>query len=225
MSIFVNHKIFRMDFGKLKTWMKKMNQILDLYEDNEEFTETERNLLMDYTHRMALEIQKLNVIDDKIEQSHLEIFGKVKENNIKVEQFVHVDKSTLKNEEIRLPPTQINVDEIIPEAIEVNSNLDEYPQLFDHLEVHDLNSKLELKPLSDIKFGMGLNEKILAQNELFNGDKAAFEEIIQKLNECSDFNKAKAFLCNNVIPKYNWTNSSKEKTVDTFIKLVKRRHL
>jgi hypothetical protein len=72
---------------------------------------------------------------------------------------------------------------------------------------------------------MGLNEKILAQNELFNGDKAAFDEVIQHLNQCSDFNSAKNYLCQHVIPKYNWSNASKEKTVDSFIKLVKRRHL
>lgn len=210
-----------MDFGKLKSWMKKMNQILDLYEGNDEFTETERNLLLDYTNRMASEIKKLKVLEDKTEESIIEKYATSTEKNIPIEQFADHHHSIIQQKTSNNNAASDKMDSMSMQ----DSNIELYPQLFDHLEVHDLNSKLELKPIKDIKQGMGLNEKILAQNELFNGDKNAFEEVIQKLNDCTDFNSAKMYLCESVIPKFNWTNASKEKTVDTFIKLVKRRHL
>ncbi len=207
-----------MDFSKIKTWMKKMHQILDLYEENEAFTLTEKQLLLDYNTRIHNEINKLKIIEEEAEE--FESMGHIKERNIHVEQFVNIE-SPKKSEAIKKEENSIESNVIPTEEL----TMDLYPQLFDHLEVHDIYSKLELKPLQDIKSGMGLNEKILAQNELFNGDKAAFDEVIQHLNQCSDFNSAKNYLCQHVIPKYNWSNASKEKTVDSFIKLVKRRHL
>ncbi len=202
-----------MVFGKLKTWMKKMNQILDLYQDNDEFTSTEKALLLDYTNKMKIEIQKLNVLDADEEI----------QEDVKVTTLSRKDAS-----KVELPmvtPSTDNSFVIEPIPVEIQYHEEMYTDLFDHLDISDLSTKLELKPLADIKLGMGLNEKIQTQNELFNGDKNAFEEIIVKLNQFPDFNSAKLFLCEHVIPKYNWTQSTKEKTVNMFIKLVKRRHL
>ncbi|NOT36391.1 MAG: hypothetical protein HOP11_03320 [Saprospiraceae bacterium] len=206
-----------MDFSKLKVWMKKMNQILELYQDNEEFTSTEKELLLDYTRKMKAEIDKLRV--DELEE----------ENTVEeIIQPIIVSKTIAsKSPTLSTTPTQESVNkETVSIPIETSSsNVELFPELFDHLEVVDVYSKLELKPLSDIKLGMGLNEKILAQNELFNGDKTAFEDTIQKLNSCTDFLSAKKYLCDSVIPIYNWVSPTKEKTVNSFIKLVKRRHL
>jgi hypothetical protein len=204
-----------MDFSKVRNWIKKMNQIMDLYEGNEEFTATERDLLLDYNHRIAGEIRKINILSEPEEANSVSSLGHIKETNVHVEQFTQVSRTS--------PPEDAAPPKPAPaaETEEINS----YPNLFDHLEVHDVYSKLALKPLKDIREGMGLNEKIVAQNELFNGDKQAFEEVIQQLNQSSDFQRARQYLCQSVIPRFNWTDDSKEKTVDAFIRLVKRRHL
>lgn len=204
-----------MDFSKVKTWMKKMNQILDLYQENEEFTSTEKALLLDYTQKIKQEIQKLSVFDSEENIEAPEIIPPV--------ESAPKSKAPISTPSIPADPITNQNAATTTESSEYTGEL--YPELFDHLEVNDVYSKLELKSLTDIKLGMGLNEKILTQNELFNGDKNAFDDIVLKLNQCSDFNSAKLFLCESVIPKYNWTNPTKEKTVDAFIKLVKRRHL
>ena len=203
-----------MDFTKVRHWQKKMTQIMDLYEGNDEFTATERDLLLDYALRIAGEIRKLEIIKDIPEPMVEASLGHVKEKNVHVEQFVPVENPTA-------APEATHVKHEAPEQPVSES----YSGLFDHLEVHDVYSKLALKPLQDIISGMGLNEKIVAQNELFNGDKSAFDEVIQKLNAMPDFSTARNYLCESVIPKFKWTDPSKEKTVDAFIKLVKRRHL
>ncbi len=205
-----------MDFSKVRAWMKKMNQILDLYEGNEDFTETERNLLMDYAHRIGIEIQKIKIEENIEGLSHDETFGKIKSSSTHVEQFVNVA-------DVQKPST-VQENQTTPSEM-IHEMNDQYAYLFEHLEVHDVYSKLALKPLTDIKSGLGLNEKILTQNELFNGDKSAFDEVVNDLNNCADFASAKNYLCQKVIAKYNWTNPSKEKIVDAFIKLVQRRHL
>lgn len=212
-----------MDFGKLKTWMKKMNQILELYQDNDEFTSTEKALLLDYTNKMKIEIQKLSVLDSD-EEIEEQIIIAPTISKSKAETKIPSAEVITPDSTIATPPVVENsINKPIVELTQYSGDL--FPELFDHLDVVDLSSKLELKPLSDIKLGMGLNEKIQTQNELFNGDKNAFDDTIQSLNQCADFNAAKLYLCEHIIPKYNWSNASKEKTVNTFIKLVKRRHL
>lgn len=193
-----------------------MNQIMDLYEGNEEFTSTERDLLLDYALRIAGEVRKINILSDSEEiTTASSSLGHIKSTNVHVAQFTPIDRTT--------PVVDAATSNPKPDSQPMDANA--YNDLFDHLEVHDVYSKLALKPLKDIREGMGLNEKIVAQNELFNGDKQAFEEVIQQLNQSADFQAARMFLCQSVIPRFNWTDASKEKTVNSFIKLVKRRHL
>ncbi|MEP7196821.1 MAG: hypothetical protein ABI851_09885 [Saprospiraceae bacterium] len=204
-----------------------MNQILELYENNDEFTNTEKNLLIDYTERIKSEILKLKILELDQEEAEDEVVQMVQEAKghnappTKISEPIHQEKKVEVTEPIKQAEL-VSADKV---SNNFDSNTNHYPQLFEHLNVQDVYSKLELKPLSDIKLGMGLNEKIQAQNELFNGDKIAFDEIIQSLNQCPDFSSSKNLLCEFVIPKYNWVNPTKEKTVLAFIKLVKRRHL
>lgn len=188
---------------------------MDLYEGNEEFTSTERDLLLDYAQRIAGEVRKINILAESEDIPSTGSLGHIKATNVHVAQFTQIDQST--------PDVGSSSSNSEPDSQPEASN--SYNDLFDHLEGHDVYSKLALKPLKDIREGMGLNEKIVAQNELFNGDKQAFEEVIQQLNQSADFQAARTFLCQSVIPKFSWTDPSKEKTVNSFIKLVKRRHL
>lgn len=202
-----------MDFIKIKTWLKKMNQVIELYQDSSEFTSTEKSLLLDYAFKLRMEIEKIQVQDFE----DLELSDPPIQIDPIPLKSIPIDNTSTKN--LKNKTEDIKMEEATP----VRSEL--YQNLFDHLDIKDLSSKLELKPLADIKSGMGLNEKIQTQNELFNGDKTAFEEIIKSLNECDDFNAARTYLCEQVIPKYDWTNPAKENLVDAFIKYVKRRHL
>lgn len=45
--------------------------------------------------------------------------------------------------------------------------------------MEDLSEKLESTPITNIQKSMGLNERILTQNELFGGEKSSFDTAVQ----------------------------------------------
>ncbi len=85
----------------------------------------------------------------------------------------------------------------------------------------ELSDKLGETPIDDMRKGMGLNERILLMNELFDGDQRGFEDTINTVNSMTSFEEAKNYLLSTVAPKYNW--AAKEKRAKAFAKVVRRR--
>jgi hypothetical protein len=98
-------------------------------------------------------------------------------------------------------------------------------ELFQEAKVTDLSDKLANTPIKDLQKGMGINEKIFTIQELFSGNQEHFNKVISTMNECANFNDAKSFMMEEVIPKYDWTSESKIKKAVTFIRMVKRRFI
>lgn len=81
---------------------------------------------------------------------------------------------------------------------------------------------LSLKPISDIKLAITLNDKLLYVKDLFNGYNLAYSEAIQILNRFDSFEEASRFLKTNYVTKNNW--ESKPATMEKFYALLKRRY-
>ena len=82
--------------------------------------------------------------------------------------------------------------------------------------------QLSIKPISDIKLAITLNDKLLYVKELFNGYNLAYSEAIEILNRFNTFDEAARFLKTNYVTKNNW--ESKAATVEKFYALLKRRY-
>lgn len=80
---------------------------------------------------------------------------------------------------------------------------------------------LKLKPIDDLKSGIGLNEKFLFIRELFNNDHLAYAEAIEQLNACTNIAAAEQIIANKLLPQYGWDLET-EATV-SFLHLVFRR--
>jgi len=102
---------------------------------------------------------------------------------------------------------------------------EEYEQLFQQENSNELSHKLSTLPISDLNKAMGINERIFTINELFRGDSAAFKRTIAALNQLPSFRKAKAYLAENVVNEFDWTNKLRRNKAKNFIKLVNRRYL
>lgn len=97
-------------------------------------------------------------------------------------------------EKTRKKKTEIIADRLHPQYSFKNETLgQQHPK-------HDLSSKLQSKPLSDISKAIGINDKFHFIRELFNGDSALYEKTIKTLNESHNFNEAFSFLSRN----FNW---------------------
>ena len=84
---------------------------------------------------------------------------------------------------------------------------------------NDISVKLHSKPVDDIAKAIGLNEKFLYINELFNGDAVHYKKTLEFLNNCKDFNEAFSFIENN----FNWDMNRTE--VQNFLDIVKRKYI
>jgi len=82
--------------------------------------------------------------------------------------------------------------------------------------------QLSIKPISDIKLAITLNDKLLYVKDLFNGYNLAYSEAIEILNRFNTFEEAMRFLKTNYVTKNNW--DSKPATTEKFYALLKRRY-
>lgn len=84
-----------------------------------------------------------------------------------------------------------------------------------------LAEKLQKKPISDLKTAIGLNQKFLFMNDLFEGENTAYNEAVNQLNSMSSMDDAKNLLLS-LGTKYNWDLESE--SVVQFTELVERRY-
>ena len=79
------------------------------------------------------------------------------------------------------------------------------------------------KPIKDLKAAIGINEKFLFINQLFEGNLQEYSVAIEKLNSASDLQVAKQLLATEFASRYNWHNSDEH--VQHFMELVERRFI
>ena len=83
--------------------------------------------------------------------------------------------------------------------------------------VYNLSSRLQTKPITNIQNAIGLNDKFLFINELFNGDADKYNVTIETLNKATDFNEAYNFLVDN----FQWDMDSE--LVQKILDLIRRK--
>lgn len=92
-----------------------------------------------------------------------------------------------------------------------------------HKDDNSLAGRLKKSPVSDLKAAIGLNQRFLFSNELFNGNMEAFNRAVNELNHLESLNDAKRFMEIQLAPTYEWNNESE--AVIEFTELVERRFM
>ncbi len=86
-----------------------------------------------------------------------------------------------------------------------------------------LADKLSQQPISDLAKAIGLNQRFLFMNDLFEGENEAYKQAITALNSFNSFIEADEYINNVLKPQYKW--DANKPTTSEFINLVKRRFL
>jgi hypothetical protein len=95
--------------------------------------------------------------------------------------------------------------------------------LFDEVAGKELSDRLSNTPLADLTKAFSINDRLLTMNELFGGNKAAFDEAVKDINNASGFDAARAFIVD-IATRNNWAaNTDRQTVAKSFIKLVRRR--
>jgi len=84
-----------------------------------------------------------------------------------------------------------------------------------------LADKVRIQPLNDIKKTIGINERFLFANVLFNGDMNAFSKAVEELNHLESISDAIRLMDEELSSKYHW--NEEDETVVAFKTLVSRR--
>lgn len=100
----------------------------------------------------------------------------------------------------------------------------EIAALFDQTEMDKTSYRFSQTPIADITKAMGINERILTVNLLFNKDQQDFNYVTSKLNYFPTFEEASTYLMNEVADKYEWASGTKRSKAIDFIKLVRRKY-
>ncbi len=95
--------------------------------------------------------------------------------------------------------------------------------LFDEVSSNELSDRLSNQLVADLTRGLGLNDKLLYQNNLFSNNKAAFDEVLKDINAMSSFDSARAFVTD-IADRYSWdATEEKKKIARDFIRYMRRR--
>lgn len=88
-------------------------------------------------------------------------------------------------------------------------------------EQESLAQKLSRKPISDLTVAIGLNQKFLFMNDLFEGENNLYKEAINALNNFKSYFEADEYI-HVLSSRHNWDSTSK--SVKDLIELVERRY-
>jgi hypothetical protein len=83
--------------------------------------------------------------------------------------------------------------------------------------------KMHHHPIKDLKAAIGLNEKFLFINKLFDSSSQQYNEAIERLNAAESFSSAKRIIDEELSPKYDW--QAHGDVVKEFVELVERRFI
>jgi hypothetical protein len=85
----------------------------------------------------------------------------------------------------------------------------------------ELQEKLALDPIKDLKTAIGVNDKFQFTAILFNGDEKAFEMAVKTINGFKIYAEAQFWIKSNLRELYKWDETAE--AVKAFDLLVKRR--
>ena len=123
------------------------------------------------------------------------------------------------------PPHQVNPTEIVEEVL-----VEEEPVVNEHVENIEIPQPAEqehavspapvIANTKDIRSGIGINDKYLFLNELFNNHKTEYEEALDILNRFQNYEEAHNWLVANIAVNNKWVED--DETVQSFFSLLKK---
>lgn len=230
--------------------LKKIQALVDSFEDNTSISSLERDLLLSYIRNLydvvmedTIAIAAVKTTISAFKETVETIVPEIKPI-VEVQKVEEIQENPLIEEKIKiLEPIareleKVKATEVVAQQVEVaeevqpkpkpyaektNVSTDILNEIFKEGPVSELSDKLGMTHLDDIRKGMGLNERLFTQKELFGDNTAHFNEVLDTLNKVGTYEEAKSYLIEKVIPMYKWDSEINIKKAATFVKLVRRK--
>lgn len=238
-----------MNTDKSRRLLKKIQALFDNLSDQGSVSALERDLMLSYLRELYADLsdissvtppaEELNVYESasraKISSSHQETEGTNPKSSapepIRQPSEPKVIHETPAPEEIpehivvTPPTTQSPAPSTQSSSIVSKVDSADLAALFEFKGTGELAEKLTLQPLDKIEHGMGINERILTINELFNGNSDLFKQTLDHLNTVTGFREAQQYLIDGVASQFGWADDAKKHKANFFIQLVRRKYV
>ncbi len=116
-----------------------------------------------------------------------------------------------------------NKQKVVGEAFEKSQNI-VHERLAQMKDDQSIATRMQFKPVNNIKEAIGINEKFLFINELFNGDIKAYNQAVDQLNNFPSIHEAFEYL-NKLTYEHQWDGERCAETIEKFANLVQRRYM
>jgi hypothetical protein len=214
--------------NEMETMMQDMRQLYEamllLYQNNavEMLDEMDATALQKIlADKRAAEMKQAEVIS--VEPP---IVVPVVSNEIETEEVV--EKTEIKKnpqERIKKPSRDIN-SSLFEDKPKVGDKFQNENTLRSKIASHETNKtlgdKLHQKRITDLKAAIGINEKFLFINKLFDGNAKEYSEAIEKINAMDGLQSAQDY-ANELSAQLGW--NSEDKNVKDFFELIGRRFI
>ena len=225
-------------------FMSAIDQNLEL----EEFGIDDLHVLRDAQEEMEADIAE-NVVENQMESSdedqdesvdgteeddeipNADLEKEINEENQEidiVEEQNFTETNLVEEEE---PPSSLDVKSVEDEAFTMEE-IEEKIELSDKPDVNEVyteeqdtsvSARLEKHPINDLLAAIGLNERYLYANELFEGDISTFKECMQKLDAMNSYEEAQNFFVEDLKVRYSWEDENE--LVTALRILIERRFM
>ena len=238
-----------MKIKKFKKTISRLTVLLNTMDDNEKLSNLEKDLIRKHLldlYDMTLEntdtekeeekvkgVSVSSVYDEVFEEPVIAKPEKIQQTEAPIRQLEeeeHTDPELVLVKTEAYQTKQVVEEPILESSKPLTTGArkqlinEEHADILDYdSETNELSDRLGESPVSDLTKAMGINERILTVNELFDGDNTAFKTSLSALNDMANYEDAKSYISAQLIEQYNWVSPKKRKKAKVFIKLVKRR--
>lgn len=232
-----------MDFNKSSKLLKKFKGLHNTLKDSgQEPSSIEKDLLLSYLKELYEQVMSIGEDEPQIavarkadaeiitasSNGHAQEYETPKQivNPPPVVSAPIAERVVVQEPAVSVPDVVVSHEPVLPPPPATANNLvdSSLVNLFSDKGVNELSDKLNKLPITDINRAMGINEKVLTINELFNGNQELFSKTILKLNSYVSFEEAKNYLISGVASDLKWGEDSKFKKADKFVQLLRRRY-
>lgn len=240
-----------MNTKKVEKNLRKINNLFATIREEGEASSIEKDLLKSYTRKLYDAILEEAEIDSpqkpasKVTKPTYSLEEKPQPSPVvKVEP----EKPTptveaIVRKELHNEPTPVTpepkpiVDKVVEEVIKEPTPApappkkalaidDDLKEIFEPIEITELSDRLSNAPIQDLtRQGFSINEKLFNISELFGGDSAYYQTVLERLNGFSSFDEAKQYLATGVAKDRQWGDPNKIKKATNFVRVVQRRYL
>ncbi len=223
-----------MDLQRSKAVLKKINNLIDSFSEDEAISSIERDLLMSYTRQFyeLLSMQEGDTTPTKPAPKVSKVKPRPAPKAKKEVPYTPPKKVTIPESittmeeeiiDIPAPPPAPTPPPPTPPKQTAKPVTGKLKKIFEFKEPKELSERLSLTPIKDLTKALAINDRLLYVSQLFDNQQTTFTETLNRLNALSSYEEAVQVL-SSFAAENNWTDGDKIETATEFAKLVKRRY-